>query len=51
MTPYGIPESKGGESPKNEEKMVRCVRDLMAKGHDKVSAVKICKAGIFGKGK
>lgn len=40
--PYGMPD------PKNQDdRMERCVNDLVAKGRDKVSAIKICKAGII----
>lgn len=40
--PYGMPD------PANQdERMERCVADLVAKGRSKVSAIKICKAGII----
>jgi hypothetical protein len=44
--PYGFPKSKGGDSPENDAKMERCVRDVMAKGKDKESAIRICKVAI-----
>lgn len=44
--PYGIPRSKGGESPKNEAKMQRCIVDVMAKGNSKLSAILICKKSL-----
>lgn len=46
--PYGIPKEAGGESTANVARMEACVRALMEKGHDKVSAIKICKAKLFG---
>jgi hypothetical protein len=40
--PYGMPD------PENQDaRMERCVNDLMARGRDKTSAIKICKAGII----
>lgn len=44
--PYGIPEEKGGESLKNVAKMERCVQHLMNQGHDKASAIAICKKSL-----
>ena len=49
--PYGIAKTKGGDSAANDAKMERCVHDVMAKGHDKLSAILICKTSIFGKSK
>lgn len=44
--PYGIPEEQGGDSVKNVAKMERCVEHLMAKGHSKESAIRICKTSM-----
>ncbi len=41
--PYNM---KGGDTPEKDAKMERCVSDLQSQGHDKVSAIKICKASI-----
>jgi hypothetical protein len=41
--PYGIPKDKGGDNPENDAKMESCVDKVMAKGHDKSSAIAICK--------
>jgi hypothetical protein len=49
--PYGIAKSKGGDSAANDAKMHRCIEDVMAKGHDKLSAILICKVSISGKSK
>jgi hypothetical protein len=45
--PYGVSKKAGGDSADNDAKMERCVADVMAKGHDKVSAIKICKSRLF----
>lgn len=44
--PYGIAKSAGGDSAANDAKMERCVKDVMAKGHSKLSAILICKTSI-----
>jgi hypothetical protein len=36
----------GGDTPNTDAKMERCVAQVQASGHDKVSAIKICKASI-----
>ena len=41
--PYGFNKSLGGDSPDNDAAIERCVSALVAKGHDKVEAIKICK--------
>lgn len=41
--PYGM---KGGDTPKKDAKMERCVSDLTAKGYKKLNAILICKASI-----
>lgn len=41
--PYGIAKKLGGDSPKNVRWMEDCVAALRKKGHDTVSAVRICK--------
>ena len=41
--PYGM---KNGDTPEKDAKMESCVRDLMSQGHDKISAIKICKSSI-----
>lgn len=48
--PYGVPKEKGGDSPANEKKMSRCVSHVMGKqGVDKVAAIRICKASLYGR--
>lgn len=42
--PYGLRKSQGGDSPANEAWMSRCVSDVQAKGHSKLSATLICKS-------
>lgn len=44
--PYGLPAAKN--TPGNNDKMDRCVVDVMAKGNSKESAIRICKANIAG---
>jgi hypothetical protein len=44
--PYGIATKLGGDTPNTDAKMERCVAQVQAQGHDKVSAIKICKAAI-----
>jgi hypothetical protein len=46
--PYGISKDAGGDSKKNVDNMHKCVEEVMAKGKDKVSAIRICKASMFG---
>jgi hypothetical protein len=47
--PYGIAKSRGGDSLKNVARVEACVKAVMAKGNrDRVSAIKICKAQLFG---
>lgn len=43
--PYGMP--KGMDTPETNAKMERCVSDVMKSGHDKTSAIKICKAAMI----
>lgn len=46
--PYGIPKEKGGDSPRNDAKMEKCVRSLMSReGVKKSTAIRRCK-GILG---
>lgn len=45
---YGIPKSHGGDSAANVKKMESCVADVMADGKSKESAIRICKASLFG---
>lgn len=45
---YGIPKEHGGDSHENIEKMHSCVEKVMEEGHSKESAIKICKAQLFG---
>ena len=45
--PYGIKKTAGGDNPTNDARMERCVNDLLNKGHDKVSAIRICKVALF----
>lgn len=42
--PYGLPRKKGGDTPANDAWMERCIADVHAKGHSKLSAILICKA-------
>lgn len=44
--PYGLAKKAGGDNPKNDAKMERCVANLKAQGKDEVSAIRICKAAI-----
>lgn len=44
--PYGIPSSKGGDSLENTAKMEACVARVMKQGHDKSSAIAICKSSM-----
>ena len=44
--PYGMSKRVGGDNPANDSLMERCVAQVTAKGTDKVSAIRICKAGI-----
>lgn len=44
--PYSMSKASGGDSPTNDAKMERCVTQVMKDGHDKVSAIRICKAAI-----
>lgn len=39
--PYGL---KGGDTPAKDAKAERGVKEIMAQGHSKVSAIKIYKA-------
>lgn len=45
--PYGMPQSAGGDSAATDSKMERCVAQVVAQGHDKVSAIRICKVAII----
>ena len=47
--PYGIAKAKGGDSAANDAKMHKCVEDVMAKGHDKLTAILYCKVSLFKK--
>lgn len=44
--PYGFSKALGGDSAANDAKMERCVQQVMAQGHDKVSAIRICKVAL-----
>ena len=44
--PYGFAKKLGGDNTKNDALMERCVTHVMAQGHDKVSAIRICKASL-----
>lgn len=44
--PYGLAKKAGGDSPKNDAKMERCVANLTSQGKDKTTAIRICKAAI-----
>ena len=41
----------GGTTPIQDARIEACVARVMKQGHDKVSAIKICKASILRKGK
>lgn len=43
--PYGM---KGGDTPAKDAWMEKCVSRVMAQGHDKGSAIAICKS-TYGK--
>lgn len=40
--PYGGEKNQG-----QVERIERCVQHLMSKGHDKVTAIKMCKASVL----
>ena len=44
--PYGIAKAVGGDTPETDAKMERCVQQVQAKGHDKLSAILICKHAV-----
>jgi hypothetical protein len=44
--PYGFKKSLGGDNAANDSKMERCVQQVMAQGHSKVSAIRICKFSL-----
>lgn len=44
--PYGVPKSKGGDSLENDARMEACISKVMKQGHDKESAVRICKTSL-----
>ena len=46
--PYGVPKSKGGDTPDNTARMDRCVQHLQTQGHSKLSSIRICKKTLFG---
>lgn len=37
----------GGTTPAQDVRIERCVQELMAKGRDKVSAIRICKSAVL----
>lgn len=37
----------GGTTPSQDARIERCVTQLVAQGKDKVTAIRICKAGIL----
>jgi hypothetical protein len=41
----------GGTTKSQDAKIERCVKDLMAQGKDKVTAIRICKAAQLKKAK
>jgi hypothetical protein len=46
--PYGLSKKIGGDTAANDAKMERCIRDVQAKGHNKLRAILICKSSIQG---
>lgn len=44
--PYGMSKKIGGDTKAIDARMERCVKDLTAKGHNKLSAIAICKSSI-----
>lgn len=44
--PYGIPASKGGDSPANVKRMDDCVQAVMSKGNSKLKAILVCKKSL-----
>lgn len=47
--PYGVAKALGGDSAKNDAHMERAVSAIMKSGKDKVSAIRIAKAGMAKK--
>jgi hypothetical protein len=43
--PYGLP--KDLPQPESDQKVERCVTKLVARGEDKTSAIRICKASLI----
>ncbi len=37
----------GGTTPEQDARIERCVSELMAEGHNKVSAIRICKSSVL----
>jgi hypothetical protein len=37
----------GGTTPAQDVQIERCVQQVMAKGQDKVSAIRICKSAVL----
>lgn len=44
--PYGFAKKLGGDTPATDAKMEACVARVQAEGHDKSSAIAICKFSI-----
>ena len=44
--PYGMAKDVGGDSPKNDSIMEKCVANYTSKGMSKQEAIKRCKGGI-----
>jgi len=44
--PYNLARDIGGDTKRLDDLMDRCVRDVMASGKSKISAIAICKASI-----
>jgi hypothetical protein len=46
LMPYGVAKTQGGDTRKNDAWMERCILAVQAKGKDKVTAIRICKAQL-----
>jgi len=44
--PYGLSKKIGGDTAANDALMERCIKDVMAQGKPKLTAILICKASI-----
>ena len=47
--PYGVAKKLGGDTAANDAWMQKCMADVQAKGHSKLSSILICKATMAKK--